>query len=114
MVIASTACCLLVPATPWLPPLVSSVLLVVWGAVVIGDSPMYSALLADAAPPEALGTALTAQMALGYVLAVVPVLALPLLADGVGWAWAFAALAPGPLLSAVALSVLRRRDLAAG
>jgi MFS family permease len=105
----STSCCLASPLLPLLPIATSTVLLAVWGVTVLGDSPLYSALLADASPSESVGTALAAQMSLGYALAVIPVVALPTIAGSVGWRWAFLALTPGPLLSTVTLLRLRRR-----
>lgn len=105
----STCCCLASPLIPALPAPAAAAVLIAWGVAVLADSPLYSALLADAAPPDTVGTALTTQMALGYALAVVPVLAVPLIADAVGWRWAFLALAPGPAVSTAALLALRRR-----
>ncbi|MFF3630557.1 MFS transporter [Streptomyces sp. NPDC002164] len=110
VVTISACCCLLAPALPLLPDIVTAVMLIVWGASVIGDSPMYSALLADSSDPTAVGTALTVQMALGYSLAAVPVLLLPHLAAHVGWPWALLSLAPGPLASALSLRRLQRLD----
>ncbi|MFG3551837.1 MFS transporter [Streptomyces sp. NPDC047725] len=106
----SACCCLLAPALPLLPDTVTAVVLIIWGASVIGDSPMYSALLADSSDPTAVGTALTVQMALGYSLATAPVFLLPHLATHVGWPWALFSLAPGPLVSALSLRKLQNLD----
>lgn len=107
-VAVSAGCCLASPVIPALPGPAAAALLTIWGVAVIADSPVYSALLADTAPPDTVGTALTTQMALGYALAVFPVLLLPLIATITGWRWAFLALAPGPLLSFSALMALRQ------
>ncbi|MBV2355811.1 MFS transporter [Streptomyces sp. J2-1] len=110
IVTVSAVCCLLAPALPRLPATPTAVILLVWGASVIGDSPLYSALLADSSDPATVGTALTVQMALGYSLAAIPVLFLPHLAAHIGWPWALLALTPGPLASALSLRRLRGLD----
>lgn len=41
-----------------------------WGFVVIPDSPQFSALTAKAAPPELVGTAVTAVTCIGFALTI--------------------------------------------
>jgi MFS family permease len=89
-------------------PLLFGALLVVWGAAVIADSAQFSALLSEVADPRYVGTALTAQTAIGFLLTVVTIQALPLLAGAVGWRAAVPLLALGPLLGVVAMARLRR------
>lgn len=88
-------------------PGVLGVLLLIWGAAVIADSAQFSAALSEVADPRYVGTALTVQTALGFLLTVLTIQALPLLADAVGWRAAMPLLALGPLLGAVAMSRLR-------
>lgn len=88
-------------------PAVLGVLLLIWGAAVIADSAQFSAALSEVADPRYVGTALTVQTALGFLLTVLTIQALPLLADAVGWRAAMPLLALGPLLGAVAMSRLR-------
>ena len=71
--------------------------LIVWGFAVIADSAQFSAALSDAADPRYVGTALAAQMAIGFIITVATIRLLPLLADQVGWRWSCAsASSPGP------------------
>jgi predicted MFS family arabinose efflux permease len=56
-----------------------------------------------------LGTALTAQTAIGFALTVVSIQLVPLLAEAAGWRFAFLLLAPGPLLGALAMRALGSR-----
>lgn len=88
-------------------PVVFVALLLVWGAAVIADSAQFSAALSETADPRYVGTALTAQTALGFLLSVLTIQALPLLAQIVGWRAAVPLLAVGPLLGVVAMARLR-------
>ena len=61
-------------------PVVFVALLLVWGAAVIADSAQFSAALSEVADPRYVGTALTAQTAIGFLLSVLTIQVLPLLA----------------------------------
>jgi MFS family permease len=88
------------------PPLV--VLLgLVWGFWVVADSAQFSAIVTEASPSAYVGTALTMQLATGFVLSVSTVFLVPVIRDALGWGWAFALLAPGPILGVWAMRALR-------
>jgi len=115
---ASGACCL---ASPWAYGLSVRGLVafgLVWGATIVADSAQFSASVTELALPAYMGTALTLQTSLGFALTLVTIWGLPLLAEAVGWRYAFLALAPGPALGCWAMYALRRRPeavkLAAG
>jgi predicted MFS family arabinose efflux permease len=55
-----------------------------------------------------VGTALTAQTAIGFALTVVTIQLVPVLADAVGWRWAFWLLVPGPVVGAIAMRTFGR------
>jgi MFS family permease len=93
---SSGICCLLSGLFYGAPPWVLVPLLAVWGVAVIADSAQFSAWLSDAADSRYVGTALTAQFAIGFLITVVTIRILPLVADGIGWRWALTALALGP------------------
>jgi MFS family permease len=82
--------------------------LVVWGVVVVADSPQFSALAARYAPAEYTATALTVQNGIGFAVTVVSLQLLPLLARAIGWRWVFTTLAIGPFLGAAAMARLGR------
>ena len=105
--VLSAGCALVSVVVFGAPPVVFGALLLVWGAAVIADSAQFSAALSEVADPRYLGTALTAQTAIGFLLTVPTIWALPLLADAVGWRAAMPLLAVGPLLGAVAMGRLR-------
>jgi MFS family permease len=74
------------------------VLVAVWGFAVVADSAQFSALVSEFAPREHVGTALTIQTCLGFLLTIVTIEGLPRLAEVVGWRWAALLLVPGPLI----------------
>jgi len=68
----------------------------IWGFFVVADSAQFSAMVTEVAPSEAVGTALTLQTSMGFLLTMVTIQGLPLLTESVGWQWAFPVLALGP------------------
>ena len=87
----------------WLLPIV-----LVWGFFVIADSAQFSVLVTESVPPHAVGTALTLQTSLGFLLTMLSIQLIPPLVGAVGWRWAFATLALGPAAGIVAIRRLRR------
>jgi sugar phosphate permease len=73
-------------------------LALVWGFFVIADSAQFSVLVTESVPPHAVGTALTLQTSLGFLLTTITIQLVPLVVARGGWAWAFALLALGPML----------------
>jgi len=69
----------------------------VWGFFVIADSAQFSVLVTESVPPHAVGTALTVQTSLGFLLTMVTIQGIPHMAQLVSWRWAFALLALGPM-----------------
>lgn len=82
-------------------------LFVLWGIAVIPDSAQFSALVADAAPPEVAGSLMTLQTALGFLLTFATVQVAPMLAAVWGWQVVLAGLAIGPAFGIVAIWPLR-------
>ncbi len=106
---ASGACALLAGVVYGLHPGWLFLLVAVWGFTVVADSAQFSALVTEHAPPDAVGTALTLQTSLGFLLTMVTIDAVPRVADAIGWQWACALLAAGPLAGMVAMGRLRDR-----
>jgi MFS family permease len=105
---ASGACALgvglLFGASPWaLVPVAW-----VWGFFVVADSAQFSALVTEVAPAHAVGTALTLQTSVGFLLTMATIQLVPAIADASGWRWAFPVLALGPALGIAAIARLRR------
>lgn len=89
------------------PALVVAVCLI-WGLAVIADSAQFSACISELCDPKYIGTALTVQTSLGFLLTVLTVRLIPSLVAWVGWEWAFAFLAIGPAIGTGAMGLLRR------
>jgi len=83
----------------------------VWGFFVIADSAQFSVLVTESVPPHAVGTALTLQTSLGFLLTAVVIQLVPPLAARVGWQWAFAVLSLGPVFGIASISQLLRREM---
>jgi MFS family permease len=80
----------------------------VWGFTIVADSAQFSASITELAPPAYVGSALSLQTSLGFLLTLVSTWLVPRAAEAWGWAWAFAFLAPGPFLGALAMIRLRQ------
>ena len=87
-------------------PLLMFALVMIWGFAVVADSAQFSALVSEHAPRDHVGTALTLQTCLGFLLTIATIEWLPRLADQVGWQYAALLLVPGPLLGVVAMRKL--------
>lgn len=78
-----------------------------WGFFVIADSAQFSALVTESVPAHAVGTALTLQTSLGFLLTMVTIQLVPPAVSMVGWRWAFALLALGPAAGIASIARLR-------
>src|SRR4029077_16140859 len=114
-----SGCCALAVGLVFAQPLVLLVpLLLFWGVAVVADSAQFSAAVSELAPRELVGTALTLQTSLGFLLTCLTIYLVPSLAARVGWRWSMSVLALGPAAGVWAMLTLRRRPeamaLAAG
>jgi len=90
------------------PPWALIVITLIWGFAVVADSAQFSAGVSELAPPERMGTVLTLQTSLGFLLTLVTIRLVPVLARAWTWRWAFAFLALGPAVGIWAMLRLRR------
>jgi MFS family permease len=88
-------------------PALTFAIIIVWGLAVVPDSAQFSALVADAAPPEKAGSLMAFQTALGFTLTFFTVQAAPMAAAAYGWPVVLASLALGPALSVIAMARLK-------
>jgi MFS family permease len=107
----SAACCVLTPLVFGAPAAILVALVAIWGCAVVADSAQFSALVAEHSR-DYVGTALTIQICLGFLLTAVTIRLTPEIAAAVGWKWTFLALVPGPVAGMWALRplLLKRHD----
>ena len=89
-------------------PYLLVLLCLIWGASVIADSAMFSTSVSQTVDPRYVGTALTIQTAIGFLLTAVSIQLLPVVVDAAGWRLAALGLAAGPLLGAISMWKLSR------
>lgn len=102
--VVSGVCCLLAALSFGGSSYVMVPLVMVWGAAAIADSAMFSACLGSLVSRRYVGTALTLQTALGFLMTIVTIQLLPVVVRLAGWPAAVACLAIGPLLGAFAMT----------
>jgi MFS family permease len=108
----SGLCCALYPFSTGWNLNAQLLLLLIWGATVSADSPHFSALSANACPPNMVGSALAFQNAIGFVISMVSIqLGTSIVAHwGAYVTWL---LLPGPVLGLIGFMPLLRRARAA-
>jgi MFS family permease len=106
--IVSGSCALLAGVFFGAPLPVLLLFAVCWGFSIVADSAQFSALVSELTPRTQVGTALTLQICLGFLLTMVSMRLLPIVASSIGWQWKFLVLVPGPLLGALAMKRLRQ------
>ena len=99
-------------------PILLFLLCFVWGVTIIADSAQFSASIAELSDPARIGTMLTMQTAMGFLLTLFTIHLMPLAVEWTGWRYAFLILVPGPVFGVWAMARLRihpdSRKLAGG
>jgi MFS family permease len=108
MIISGT-CCLIVGFLYGGDPILLLIVAGIWGASVVADSAQFSSCITEVGDPQYIGTTLTLQMCIGFLLTSVSIELIPRMVNLVTWRYAFAILAIGPALGVV--SMLRLRQL---
>ena len=113
--VVSGACSLVIGWLTFLPALLLVLLALVWGFAIVADSAQFSALVTEVAPAHAVGTALTLQTSLGFLLTAFSIWLAVAVSEALGWGPAFSLLAFGPALGIWAMATLKRvRSLSVG
>lgn len=107
LMVSATCCALTVPVFR-APFPVMLLLAAVWGISVVADSAQFSVIVSETSPPEHVGTALTVQTCLGFLLTMLSIRLVSAAAASLGWQWAFLAVLPGPVLGVLAMLALMR------
>jgi MFS family permease len=111
--LAASGACALAAGFVFHHPALLTLLCIVWGFAVVADSAQFSAAVSELADPRYVGTALTVQTSLGFLLTTVTLRIIPPLRDLLGWERAFALLALGPAFGIWSMLRLRRLPEAA-
>jgi len=106
---SSGLCCALSPLLFHAPTPLFLAFLLFRGVVVVGDSPQFSALNAQSAPRQRVGSALTIANCIGFAITIVSIQFLNAAAGIVGAQWLFLLLVPGPIFGLLSLMPLLRR-----
>lgn len=83
----------------------------VWGVSVIADSAQFSAIISEVSDQRYVGTALTMQTALGFLLTALSIRVTAAIGENFGWPAAAASLAIGPALGILAMWRLQKQKL---
>ncbi|MGQ0814355.1 MAG: MFS transporter [Gemmatimonadota bacterium] len=102
----SGACALMIG---WISlPAMMLVIALIWGFTIVADSAQFSAIVTEVAPKHAVGTALTLQTSLGFLLTAFTIWLTIRLHTAFDWRIAFGMLAIGPAFGIVAMLRLKR------
>jgi len=102
----SGTCCLVIGLLYGGNPVLLLIVAAIWGATVVADSAQFSSCVTELGDPRYIGTALTIQMCIGFLLTTISIELVPKIDN---WHYAFMILAPGPLFGVI--SMLRLRQL---
>lgn len=107
----SATCCLVIGFTfgqfIWLTFLIS----IIWGMSVISDSAQFSAAVTEAAETQYVGTALTFQMCIGFLITIFSINLIPMMQKFIGWEWVFSLLAIGPVLGILSMMKYKQYEI---
>ena len=81
----------------------------IWGISIVADSAQFSASIAELSDRSRVGTMLTLQTALGFLLTLITIHLMPHFVEAMGWRYAFVPLSIGPALGVWAMARLRAR-----
>jgi MFS family permease len=104
----SATCALAIGFLATAPLVVVTVVAVVWGISIVADSAQFSAAITELAPSQYVGTAITLQTCLGFLLTIVTIRLVPVWVHLWGWELAYVPLAIGPAAGILAMWPLWR------
>ncbi|MGE0589290.1 MAG: nitrate/nitrite transporter [Cyclobacteriaceae bacterium] len=97
----SGACCLVSFYSFEFSPAVFIAFMMIWGMAVVTDSPQFSTLVAQKAPPEITGTALTIVNSIGFAITIVSLQVMNYLIVELDFRWVFVPFAIGPMIGLI-------------
>jgi len=113
----SCICCLISPLMFYTENIIIFIsYLIIWGMVVIADSPLFSTLIANNVDHESKGTALTIVNSIGFSITIISIQLLNIMSDFINPETMYMLLAIGPILGLIALRYggLKRASMSYG
>ena len=92
------------------PPWITFLIVIIWGIAIVPDSPQFSALVADASPPEIAGSLMTFQTAIGFALTIFTVQITPYVVELTSWPTVMVIMALGPAFGIWYMRKLKRLE----
>ena len=105
----SGTCAVLVGLLFGASPVLLVLLCLIWGISIVADSAQFSTCIIELSPKNMVGTMLTIQTSVGFLISLTTLHLVPVFVDLVGWHYAFAPLALGPILGVIAMAKLRQQ-----
>ncbi len=99
-------CCLISPIMFNTAAPIFLTFLIIWGIVVMGDSPQYSAIIALSAPKELVGSGLTLVNSIGFAITILSLWFVYQFLDIINISYALMILALGPILGLISMKKL--------
>lgn len=103
----SGTCAATIGLTVDIGPVFMMVVAILWGVSVVADSAQFSAAVAELSEPDLVGSMLTVQTCLGFLLTSLTIQLMPWMVDWLTWRYAFVFLAIGPFLGVLSMWRLR-------
>jgi MFS family permease len=88
-------------------PVILTVVCLIWGFAVVADSAQFSVAVSELTDPRYVGTALTVQTSLGFLLTLITIHIIPSFVETLGWKYAFMILSVGPAFGIYSMLRLR-------
>ncbi|MDV7338337.1 MFS transporter [Terasakiella sp. A23] len=88
-------------------PVLLMIICIIWGISIVADSAQFSSCIMELSHRDHIGTMVTMQTCIGFLLTLTTIHLVPVWVDQIGWEWAFAPLAIGPFFGVWAMGRLR-------
>lgn len=110
--VVSGGCCLVAGSLFGSHPVLLITFCLIWGFAVVADSAQFSASVTELADPKYVGTVLTLQTCLGFLLTLGSIRLIPIWVEHFSWDRTFALLAIGPVLGIWSMWRLKKSTFA--
>ena len=105
----SGSCAAVIGLTPGIGPWLMLAVAIIWGISIVADSAQFSAAVAELSEPALVGSMLTVQTCMGFLLTTIAIQLVPVMVGLLSWRFAFVFLAIGPFLGVLSMWRLRHQ-----